>query len=161
MEPADWYISPEEYAIAAKNGIKKDTLEHRIRYYGWNKEKAITKKIVRCKLGKWIELAAKNGIPRETFNSRVYNLKWDLEYAATTPVNKKYPEWIKKELKRNGIKYNTFLKRIEKGWDLERAYTEKTWDKLDSLKKGREKQRTLKLGPYKAINSFWKLIKSE
>jgi hypothetical protein len=39
----EWYITPEEYEEAEKNGISRDTLEHRVRYLAWNKEDAVNK----------------------------------------------------------------------------------------------------------------------
>lgn len=159
MKSYDWYITPEEYEIAAQNGIKRDTLEHRIRYHGWDKEKAITEPVRGSKQNKWIEIANKNGICRETFNSRIYNCNWSLEEAATIPVKKKYPKWAREELKKNGIKYTTFTKRIENGWEFKRAYTEKTWNKLDALNKARVSQKKLNTGPYKAINDYWKITR--
>ncbi len=42
MNYYDFYITPEEYEVAEKNGIDKRTLEQRIREYGWDKERAIT-----------------------------------------------------------------------------------------------------------------------
>ena len=41
INPYDFYITPEEYKIAAQNGINRKTLEDRIRKLGWNKERAI------------------------------------------------------------------------------------------------------------------------
>lgn len=38
----DFYITPEEYEIAVKNGIGKVALENRIRKHGWDKERALT-----------------------------------------------------------------------------------------------------------------------
>ena len=35
-----WYISPQEYKQAKKNGICRSTLEDRIRQRGWSKRKA-------------------------------------------------------------------------------------------------------------------------
>ena len=38
INPYDYYITDEEYAIAEKNGISKDTLNFRIRRMGWDNE---------------------------------------------------------------------------------------------------------------------------
>lgn len=40
----NYYITPEEYDLAEKNGICKATLESRIKQLGWSKKKAITKR---------------------------------------------------------------------------------------------------------------------
>ena len=161
MKVYDWYITPEEYRIAEKNGIKRDTLEKRIRYHGWDKERAITEPIKGSKYKKWVQLAKKNGISSSVFYQRVNRLNWSIKKAATTPINStkhKYPKWIKEELKKNGIKYYTFLKRIENGWDLERAYTERTWSKYDALAKGRGTQKENNIGPYYVIDNIFSIM---
>ena len=147
----EWYITPEEYEEAEKNGISRDTLEYRVRYLAWNKEDAVNKPLrnERYKeFNKYKEMAIKNGIPVATFYHRIYKQKISYKEAATKKP-KRYPEWVKYKLKENGIKFNTFCKRIENGWDLKRACTEKTHSKEEATKKGRETQKELCLGPYR------------
>ena len=87
------YITPEEYAEAEKNGVCKNTLERRIRTYGWDKERAITTKVQkRDSIGikEWIKKAESNGICKNTFLKRLYFQKWDKERAATQPIDKRY-----------------------------------------------------------------------
>lgn len=137
----DFYITPEEYLIAAKNGISKATLESRIRKYGWNKDKALNepvKKTIDRK--KWYAVAAKNGISKQLFLSRVNKDKWDPERAATEKVtttaerNRKYSDKVYKELEKNGISKQLFYDRVHKGWSIERAMTEKKYTQEDKTK---------------------------
>ena len=161
MVEYEWYITPDEYDAAEQNGISRDTLEHRIRYHGWSKKKAITQPVRRNdKYKKWLAVAINNGIKEETFKQRVYRLKWGYEKAATFKGDKrkKYPNYVYENLKKNNIKYYTFLKRIEKKWDIERACTEPTNNKIDALKKAREIQKELGVGPHKFVENRYKLI---
>lgn len=95
------YITPEEYAEAEKNGICRETLNRRIRTYGWDKQKAITTKVRKKKvdnLKKWIDKAATNGIGKNTFLKRVYFQKWDHEKAATQPIDKRYSRIYREQI---------------------------------------------------------------
>ena len=84
--PYDFYITPEEYAIAEKNGISKDTLNFRIRRMGWDKEKALTTKPRKyTDRKKQVEIAKANGISRATFYDRLSD-GWKVEDAYTVPV---------------------------------------------------------------------------
>lgn len=87
MMDKNYYITPEEYSQAAKNGIPKNVLEERIRVYNWTKERALTepKKDYNGEHTKWSIIAETNGINKNTFTSRVFN-GWEYERAATTPV---------------------------------------------------------------------------
>ena len=82
----DYYITDEEYEIAEKNGISKDTLNFRIRRMGWNKEKALTKPPRKyTDRAKQVEIAKSNGIGRSTFYDRL-SYGWKVEDACTIPV---------------------------------------------------------------------------
>ena len=86
INPYDFYITDEEYEIAERNGIIKDTLNYRIRIMGWDKEKALntpTRKYT--KRSKQIEIAESNGIGRTTFYDRLAD-GWKVEDAYTIPV---------------------------------------------------------------------------
>ncbi|KIN55623.1 hypothetical protein [Bacillus subtilis] len=131
FNPSDWYITPQEYERAAKNGIDKIRLERRIRFSGWDKERAITTPVKKRKpKSKWADVAVSNGIHRNLFFARVNRLGWDEEKAATTPAsdvrenmkkvqkhssrNKHYrhsPELIALA-ESNGIKYLTYINRV-------------------------------------------------
>ena len=68
-----FYITPEEYEIAEKNGIDGWNLERRIRYLGWSKKKAIyTPKRKRdTRYSSLAKKAIKNGITRKAFYMRI------------------------------------------------------------------------------------------
>lgn len=145
-----FYITPEEYEEAERNGVDSFNLERRIRLLGWNKEKAI-----RTPLGKikdrshWAAVAKKNGIKYPTFMNRV-RLGWDEKAAATThPIPKsKQAEKMNKKKKRsiakdivqlaesNGIKYSTLRSRIRKGMDPLSAATKPIMTRQESGKLG-------------------------
>lgn len=138
----DFYITPEEYEQAAKNGISAQRLEVRIRSFAWSKEKAVhtppQKKKPRIPK-EFMDLAEKNGIPYNTLRDRVHNRGWSYEKAATTPREdkkkkadfarehcRKYPPEILELIKRNNINYNTFRQRLRSGWSMEEAATKPT-----------------------------------
>ena len=86
INPYDYYITDEEYEIAEKNGISKDTLNFRIRRMGWDKEKALTTKTRKyTNRIKQVEIAKANGISRATFYDRLSD-GWKVEDAYTVPV---------------------------------------------------------------------------
>ncbi|MBM7836424.1 hypothetical protein [Clostridium sardiniense] len=144
FRPVDYYITPEEYKIAEKNGISKCTLERRIRLYGWDKQRALTQKPhKRHDRSYWMNVAKENGIKKSTFLGRVNRHGWSEEKAATTVVvktairNRKYSDKVYKRLEENGISRQLFYDRIRKGWDIERATTRKPFtnqEKAESLK---------------------------
>ena len=41
MEKKYWYITPDDFERAAKNGINQDALRQRVRTLGWDIERAI------------------------------------------------------------------------------------------------------------------------
>ena len=105
--PYDFYITDEEYAIAEKHGISKDTLNFRIRRMGWKKEKALTTKPRKyTNRAKQVEIAKANGISRATFYDRLSD-GWKVEDAYTVPVmdSKQILErmWKERDRKRGKI----------------------------------------------------------
>ena len=132
-----WYISPQEYKQAKKNGICRSTLEDRIRQRGWSKRKATNKPVRGHET--WskelIEALKDNNISFGTFASRIYALGWDRKKAATTPVRKKrhkHKNTITQEefnrysqlAQENGIHANTFKSRVQQlGWSMKEAST--------------------------------------
>ena len=86
INPYDYYITDEEYAIAERNGISKDTLNFRIRRMGWNKERALNTPARKyTDRTKQIEIAESNGISRRTFYDRLAD-GWKVEDAYTIPI---------------------------------------------------------------------------
>ena len=136
----EFYITPEEYEIAIANGISANTLEARIRCYGWDKQRAITEPLRKKRHEdlprEVIERAAQNGINQSTLSSRVHLLGWDIEKACTKPlfdysehlanVNRsraKYPKEMYELAKINGISDRTFRRRVKNGMKMLEAAT--------------------------------------
>lgn len=137
MEYRDYYITPEDYEIAERNGICESTLRSRILQQGWSKERAITTKVrQKVDYGKWLQVSKENGINKNAFMQRVTGLGWSMERAATTPMmtkeeigrvpkkNSRYPRELVELAKNNGIGYATFAYRVGVlRWSLEKAAT--------------------------------------
>lgn len=152
-----FYITPEEYEEAAKNGVSANRLECRIRYEGWSKDRAIHTPPRKHKdRSKWVEIAKQNGISRQVFDNRL-RYGWSEEQAVTEPkwtteqyrhqlkkqreAKRKYPVELIKKAENNGISYKTFLFRVSCGWSWERAATEPL---VPNAEKGRRGLRTLR-----------------
>ena len=132
MDVYDYYITPEEYEIAERNGICRVTLKSRILELGWDKKTAITKPPRKTKdYGNYSKVAAANGISNQTFIDRV-GRGWSEEKAATTPImnrkqcvkamtdkTSKYPKEFIQLAKENGICYQTFATRVIRGMSYE------------------------------------------
>lgn len=137
----DYYITPEEYEEARKNGINKNTLDSRIRIMCWNKSRAITEKPHK-KSNRFpkniIDLANSNGICYRTLLDRVNRMGLSMEDAATIPLKDskknlrkqpfiKYSDEIFKIAESNGISKELVRHRLRyKGnrkWTIEEAIT--------------------------------------
>lgn len=119
MSKRYFYIAPDDYDVAAKNGISKLLLYGRVRQLGWDVDRAVTQPVRRTRhKDKWLDIAIQNGIKENTFWMRVDCLKWTKEKAATTKVrnygNTKYPEELLELAKANGICYSTLTTRINR-----------------------------------------------
>jgi hypothetical protein len=142
-----FYITPEEYEQAEKNGVDAFNLERRVRLLGWNKEKAInTPKEPHTDRSYWSEVAKRNGIKYQTFMSRIRR-GWDEEKAATTPLqfkrfdgiyepNRIIPKEILRLAEKNGIKYHTLRMGIKRGMDPYEAATKPLMTKSAAGKLG-------------------------
>lgn len=125
------WLTDEEYAKAAMNGVNRKLLNSRVYKAGWDLEIAITAKpgSVRHspegRYTKWIKLATENGICKQCFYSRI-NSGWGYKEAATKPPKKNKglaKVWLE-IAKENGICYQTFMTRVlTRKWDIERAAT--------------------------------------
>lgn len=152
-----FYITPEEYEEADRNGVSARLLERRVRYEGWSKDRAIHTPPRKFKdRSKWVEIAKKNGISRHVFDNRI-RYGWSEEQAATEPVltleqrkrkmrvqnpgRRKYPRELIKQAEQNGINYKLFLKRVSDGWSWERASLEPP---ISNAEKGHRGSRTLR-----------------
>ncbi len=147
-----FYITPEEYAEAEKNGVDPQSLDRRVRELGWKKERAMTTPLGQfTDRRKWVEIAEKNGIKYQTFMTRVNQWGWDEERAATEPlqnrsqaakaasVNRKYritDRHLLEKAKKNGISYHTYRARIKRGMDPEAAATKPLVSLSEAGKKG-------------------------
>ncbi|MCC3939760.1 MULTISPECIES: hypothetical protein [Bacillus cereus group] len=84
--PYDYYITPEEYEIAEKNGVCASTLRSRIYDLCWSKERAIDTPPIKNHLWREVkDVALSNGIAMKTFEKRI-KLGWDFERAINTPI---------------------------------------------------------------------------
>lgn len=156
-----FYITPEEYEAAERNGVSPALLEVRIRSLAWSKDRAInTVPHKKNPLRDWVEVAEKNGICYSTLRYRANQLGWDIERAATQPLQdrkaqadiaregcRRYPKEILELIKRNGINYDTFRHRMsQSGWDMEKAATTPTLTRreIGLLTKAKLKARGVK-----------------
>ncbi|GEB35281.1 hypothetical protein [Brevibacillus parabrevis] len=133
----NFYITPEEYEQAARDGVRPALLEVRIRMLAWPKDRAIkTPPHKKNPLKDWVEVAKHHGICYSTLRYRANRLGWELERAATQPLqdrkaqakrayesSRKYPEKYLRMAEQNGIKERTFHRRVKSGWDIEIAAT--------------------------------------
>ncbi|AGE76910.1 hypothetical protein U0X57_05630 [Bacillus thuringiensis] len=156
--PYDYYITPEEYEAAAKNGISNELLTRRIRNLGWDKEIAMTKPS-RYNANRWKnikEIALKNGISHSTYTARIKK-GWRLIDAISKPPIDKYQalklaEQVNSKCKNkvltdgqaeqaelNGISYNTARDRVKRlKWTVEEAITTPVLTRSECGKKAKE-----------------------
>ena len=78
------YITPKDYEIATKNGIKKDTVIRRVVRNNWSIEEAISTPSQRYNLPKeLLEEADKLGLERQRVITRIKD-GWSIEEACRT-----------------------------------------------------------------------------
>ncbi|MFI8714465.1 hypothetical protein [Brevibacillus brevis] len=150
-----FYITPDEYALAAANGIHAEAVNIRVRLWAWKVEHAITIPIRKQKdRRQWAKVAKENGVCYQTFMNRVLSLGWDEEKAATTPILDRYevikeiadkkgriiPREYLELAKKNGLQ-NIVHKRVKRGWDFKTAATLPPMDKVTSGKIGAERSK--------------------
>lgn len=151
-----FYITPDEYAEAANNGVDAFNLERRVRLLGWPKEKAISTPLRKLNdRKKWAKIAEQNGIGYYTFMNRVNNHGWDMERAATEPLQDRkaaaamatekiriIPRKFIELASQNGIAYHTLHARVTRsGWDFQKAATQPVMTKSESGQIGAENVR--------------------
>lgn len=162
----EYYITPEEYAIAEQNGICRSTLEFRIRNLAWGKEEAIKRRPKRqcTERREWQGVAIKNGITRSTFYERVKR-GWDMEVAATTPTlsrsetlkrmnekqNRKFTDEQLRVARSLGISNKRLYARtVTLGWSKERAVSTPIMSNKESIEKAQ------KASPFRQMNEvYW------
>jgi len=133
----DYYLSPEDYKKAEKNGISKQLLDDRFYQKNWNKKRAVSQpRRDPNKHRKYIQRAKNNGINLNTYRLRVAR-GWSMQDASTEPptskkerinrvvkASRKYPDWVYDNLDKNNIKITTFYTRVnDMHWSLEDAST--------------------------------------
>lgn len=153
--PYNYYITPEEYDIAERNGICRRTLEYRIRDAMWKREVAITKKPQ--KIAEWHkikEIALQNNISRNTFEDR-RKRGWNLVDAMIKPPmsreeslkranqfnknNRVLTDEQIQQARMNGLKRSTAYYRFKKlKWDIEKAITYPISSASERGRKGKE-----------------------
>ncbi|WP_144508288.1 hypothetical protein [Bacillus mycoides] len=155
----DYYITPEEYKAAARNGINRRALNERIRNLGWDKDTAMTKPLRSSNSTGWCkvkEIALKNGICRQTFYARMKK-GWKLiEAISRPPINKyqalklaeKINYWIENKVlsdeqaeiaSLNGVSYRLARERVKRlKWTVEEAITTPVLTRSECAKRGKE-----------------------
>ncbi|MGP2423626.1 nucleoside permease [Bacillus sp. FH] len=129
------WLTDEEYARAAANGINRHTLYYRLyKSDKWEVEEALTappgtvRHIDKGKYIEWLKIAIENGINKKVFYNRL-SYGWSCQDAATKAIKRKKKmaqEWIE-IAKQNGVSYQTFMSRVNTHkWDIERAATTPT-----------------------------------
>jgi len=88
------------------------------------------------------EQAQQNGISPGVLTRRIRGLAWEKARALTTPPRKRrgMKEWVK-IAKQNGINPKVFHRRVERGWDQERAATQPLTDKKALMLQNRKDNR--------------------
>lgn len=127
------YLSPEDIAIAEKNGISYAAVQQRFYRYGWSKERAMTQPMGRRLWNQYKDECLKLGISCNYFFKRIRN-GMTPEEAANRPklspgskyknLNPKITKEIIQEAEANGIAYPTLANRVYKHkWTIEKAKT--------------------------------------
>ncbi|HFR4146096.1 TPA: hypothetical protein ACHVKB_005419 [Bacillus cereus] len=145
----DFYITPEEYEVAERNGVCAKTLNKRVRDLGWEKEKAITEPI-RTNGEEWLsikKIALSNGISRQAYRQRRIR-GWNIEDSCSIPPlpraeclrratesSKRIRVFTDDELKvadENGINRSTLYHRYRGlKWNKEKSISRKTLTKIE------------------------------
>lgn len=170
INPYDFYITEEEFIEAENRGISRWTLTKRIRDLGWGKEKAISTPVrkYRTYSQATMKKVKKNNIPPHIFYTRV-RMGWNIERASTEPVNsnkdrvqkmkqknRKYSSEILNKAEENGIRYATFIKRVNSGWDMDLAATTPTLSNEEVLIIARAKSAFSN-----GVDNFWKILRNK
>lgn len=155
-----FYVTPDDYDIAEKNGIPQNIVYDRVINGGWDVDKAVSKPVRKKKYSNWIKKAAQNGISRHTFYARVKR-GMSLEEAVTKEVMtlnqaaeiaraniRKKPSWVRTAME-NGIKRHTFYARVYKGWSKAEAATRPTMSHSESIQALNAHESKARIG-YKA-----------
>ncbi|MEN3134544.1 hypothetical protein [Bacillus cereus] len=157
--PYDYYITPDEYERAERNGINRGVLNERIRNFGWDKDTAMTKPVRTRNATGWCkvrEIALKNGISHKTYYARIKK-GWKLIDAISKPPINKYQAlelaekanyWSGNKVlsdeqaeiaSLNGVSYRVARERIRRlKWSVEEAITTPVLTRSECAKRGKE-----------------------
>ncbi|PEA85895.1 hypothetical protein [Bacillus thuringiensis] len=157
--PYDYYITPDEYERAERNGINRRVLNERIRNLGWDKDTAMTKQVRRSNATGWCKvrgIALENGISRQTYYARMKKC-WKLIDAISKPPINKYQAlnlaektnyWSGNKVlsdeqaeiaSLNGVSYRLARERIRRlKWSVEEAITTPVLTRSECAKRGKE-----------------------
>ena len=136
-----YYITPKDYETAESNGLTKKDVYRRVYEENWSIKRAISTPKMKMKpMTKYTEeekeTIKKNGLTTRIVSQRVCR-GWDREKAINTPPIQpqqkahgrgryKYTDEIIEIVKSNGIKIDTFYRRVRSGWSIEKASTTPT-----------------------------------
>jgi hypothetical protein len=152
-ENGDPIITPEQYAVAAQNGVGKWALISRLNN-GWELEKALTTPPVpRRKYSEhWLQVAEQNGISKPMYWQRVKQMGWSEEKAATTSKEEAWADHLERRAvkiisheeleraQRYGLSKHHVLYRLRRGWTREDALTVPLIPASQRKRKGKQLQ---------------------
>ena len=133
-----FYITPKDYEAANKIGLSKNDVYRRVYEENWSIERAISTPKMKMKpMTKYTEeekeTIKKNGLTTRIVSQRVCR-GWSIEKAINTPPIQpqqkahgrgryKYNDEIINTVISNGIKLDTFYRRVRNGWSIDDAST--------------------------------------
>jgi len=88
------------------------------------------------------DIAESNGINPNALYQRIRNMAWSKEKAIKTPLRqKRNMKELAKIAEQNGIEYRTMLRRIQRGWEPERAVTQSLTNRKELMIKNSANNR--------------------
>jgi len=134
-----YYLTPEHFELAEKNGISKRLLSDRVYQQGWIIDRAISQpkqnKNNSEEFKLWAKVAESNGISRILFSQRILVSGWDYEKSATHKKMNK--DEIAAEAKKTNV-YTVFTKEqheVAKANGLKKARCMPGLEIMDGLRK--------------------------
>ncbi|MFA2857602.1 hypothetical protein [Bacillus paranthracis] len=136
---SDFYLTPEDFERAAKNGISEETLRQRVYGYRWRKDRAIKEPVRKTNETGWKEykeIAIAHGISARTYRKRRAKGMTPFEAATTPLMSKKEIQKLSLKIRQekrsfteeeikiaesNGVNYQALLSRKKRHWDIEKA----------------------------------------
>jgi hypothetical protein len=110
------YLTPDDFKIAAENGISEDLAKRRFYGMKWEKERAITQMPRNQLWNQYKDVCERNGIDRRRFYKRMYYNNMEPEIAASRPKGRKRSDKFTDEMletaRKNGIGKATLFSRV-------------------------------------------------